>query len=496
MSGALHTILALSALSKAQASQTDTARSTLTVAMSIEPSSLDPTIAAPVSVGMVTWSNIFEGLVTIDRQGKIQPQLATEWAISPNGLTYTFKLRENVHFHNGIAFEAAVAKFSLDRARSPQSLNPQKRFFTHIDRIEAPDPRTLVIHLKSRNSSLLYWLGWPASVIVEPDSAQTNALNPIGTGPFRFDNWNHGKTIVLAANENYWGPDTIQLKSVTFIFESNASALANALRSRDIDVVPEFPTPDLVGGLQNDTALKTVIGVTEMKVIAGMNNARKPFDDLHVRQALMMAVDRDAIIDGAWGGLGTPIGSHYTPNDRAYRDLTGIYPYDPKKAKALLAQAGHPKGFAFTMKVPQMPYAVRCSEILQAAFAEIGVTMRIQPIVFPEDWTREVFERADYDMTIIAHAEPMDIGMFAQENCYLNYHNPDFDTLIDDIEQAVDEHQQNSLYLDAQTMLAKDVPALFLFALPKIGIWNAKVKGLWENEPMSSDVMADVYWDN
>ncbi|WP_139317514.1 ABC transporter substrate-binding protein [Rhizobium oryziradicis] len=506
LNGMMQSIVAVTMVTRAQANpaaprqtslaQTSLPRTSLNIAMSLEPPVLDPTASAPVSVGKVTWKNIFEGLVTIDRHGKIQPQLATEWTISPDGLIYTFQLREGVVFHNGRALDASVAKFSLDRARAPHSMNPQRQFFKEIDWVETKGPLTLIIHLKRRNSSLLYWLGWPASVIVAPDSAETNALTPIGTGPFQFSQWNKGKTLELIANEQYWNRSEIALKTVTFHFIDNPILLANALRSGEIDAVPEFNTPDPVAQLQRDASLKVVIGVTEMKVIAGLNNARKPFNDLRVRQALMMAVDRSTIIDGGWDGLGTEIGSYYTPNDRAYRDLTGVYPYDPVKSKGLLAAAGYPDGFTFTAKIPQMPYAAQSAEILQAAFAEVGVTMKIRTVLFPDVWTREVFDDADYDMTIMAHAEPMDIGLFAQQKNYFKYYNPAFNALIDAIEQTTDEKEQDRLYGEAQTLLATDLPALFLFALPKIGVWNAKLQGMWENEPVASIALSHVRFED
>ena len=124
------------------------ARTSVVIGMSIEPAGLDPTAAAPVAIGQVTWQNIFEGLVRIDRDGKIEPQLAKSWTISPDGLTYSFALQTDVTFHDGEAFDAASAKFTLDRARGASSTNPQKQFFTVIESIEAPDPATLVLHLK------------------------------------------------------------------------------------------------------------------------------------------------------------------------------------------------------------------------------------------------------------------------------------------------------------------------------------------------------------
>src|SRR5690606_23666602 len=134
----------------------------------------------------------------------------------------------------------------------------------------------------------------------------------------------------------------------------------------------------LMQSFDGDERLVTAAGDTELKVVAGMNNTRKPFDDQRVRQALMMAIDRGMIVEGAWSGFGTPTGSHYTPNDPGYIDLTGAYPYDPEKARALLAEAGYENGLSFTIKAPQMAYAQRASQIMQAMFAEIGVTMNIE----------------------------------------------------------------------------------------------------------------------
>jgi len=472
-------------------------KTSLVLGMSVEPQGLDPTVSAPVAIGQVTWQNIFEGLVAIDKDGKIVPQLAKSWEISGDGLIYTFKLQQGVKFHDGEDFDSAVAKFALDRARGPESTNGQKRFFAAIDTIDTPDKQTLVLKLKERNGSLLYWLGWPASVMVGTQSAANDKTTPIGTGPFKFVSWTKGDRVELVANPGYWNTQTkLGLDKVTFRFIADAQAQAAALKSGDVDAFPEFAAPEMMEGFKEDTKLVTVIGNTELKVVAGMNNTRKPFDDKRVRQALMMAIDRSTVIDGAWSGFGTAIGSHYTPNDRGYIDLTGTYPYDPEKAKALLAEAGYPNGFTFTIKTPQMPYAPRSAEIMQAMFAEIGVTMTIEPTEFPAKWVQDVFKGTDYDMTIVAHAEPMDIEIYARDPYYFNYKNPAFTDTIKKIELTADTVEQEKLYGEAQKILADDVPALFLFVMPKLGVWNAKLKGLWESEPIPSNVLTDVHWED
>ncbi|MGN7294139.1 ABC transporter substrate-binding protein [Rhizobium sp. SAFR-030] len=467
----------------------------LTLGMAVEPAGLDPTIAAPVAIGQVTWQNIFEGLTTIDRQGKVQPQLAESWSIAPDGLTYTFKLRPGVKFHDGEAFDASVAKFSIDRARGADSVNPQKRYFAAIDTVEAPDAGTLVLKLKQPAGSLLYWLGWPSSVIVAPKSADNNKTTPVGTGPFKFAGWAKGSKVDLAKNADYWNAAAAaKLENATFRFIADPQAQAAALKAGDVDAFPEFGAPELIESFKDDPRLATVIGNTELKVVAGMNNARKPFDDKRVRQALMMAIDRPSLVEGAWSGFGTSIGSHYTPNDRGYIDLTGTHPYDVEKAKALLAEAGYPDGFAFTMKAPQMAYAQRSSQMLQAMLAEIGVTMTIETTEFPAKWVADVFKGGNFDMTIVAHAEPMDIDIYARDPYYFGYKNPAFNEILKKVEATADASEQETLYGEAQKILADDVPALFLFVMPKLGVWDKKVQGLWENEPIPSNVLSEVHW--
>ena len=471
-------------------------KTSVTIGMSVEPTGLDPTIAAPVAIGQVTWQNIFEGLTTVDRDGKVQPQLAESWDISADGLTYTFKLRSGVTFHDGEVFDSSVAKFAIDRARGENSVNPQKRYFETIEAVETPDPQTLVLKLGKPTGSLLYWLAWPSSSMVGSKSADANKTTPVGTGPFRFVNWAKGDKVELARNPDYWDDAVeVKLETALFRFMSDPQAQAAALKAGDVDAFPEFAAPELMQSFDGDERLVTVVGDTELKVVAGMNNTRKPFDDKRVRQALMMAIDRNMIVEGAWSGFGTPIGSHYTPNDPGFVDLTGTYPYDPERARALLAEAGYANGLSFTIKAPQMAYAQRTSQIMQAMFAEIGVTMNIETTEFPAKWVSDVLKAADYDMTIVAHAEPMDIDIYARDSYYFNYDNAAFNDVLDKVQQTSDPAGQAALYGEAQKILADDVPALYLFVMPKLGVWDRKLKGLWENEPIPSNVLTEVYWE-
>ncbi|WP_319518954.1 ABC transporter substrate-binding protein [uncultured Martelella sp.] len=471
------------------------ARNDLVIGMGIEPTGLDPTAAAPVAIGQVVWQNLFEGLVAITEAGEIVPQLATGWTISDDGLTYTFDLRDGVTFQNGAAFNAETAKFSIDRIIADDSVNPQKALYSAIKSVDAPDDGTLVLHLSQPAYDLLYWLGFPAAVMVEPKSEPTNATDPVGTGPFAFSEWRKGNQVTLAAYPDYWG-DKPALENITFRFIADPQAQAAALNAGGVDAIPEFGAPELVSQFETKKDFAVVPGTTGMEVVAGMNNAKPPFDDRRVRRALMMMIDRQAIVDAANSGFGTPIGSHFSPSDAGYEDLTGVLPYDPEAAKALLAEAGYPDGFSFTMKVPNRAYAERAAEIMQAYFAQGGVTAMIETSEFPATWIQDVFKDTNYDMTIIGHAEPLDIGIYARHPYYFNYDNADFDATMAAIARATSEDERLNGYMQAQDILAEDVPALFLYAWPKIGIWKAGLEGMWTNEPVPSNDVTEARWSD
>ncbi len=469
------------------------AKTTLVVGMPIEPPGMDPTIAAPVAIREVTWVNLFEGLVRIDREGKVQPLLARSWEVSPDGRTYTFRLQTGVKFHDGTGFDASDVKFAFDRARAPTSTNAQKQIFAPIDTIETPDPATVVIKLKEASGNFLYYLGWGDAVVVAPETAENNKANPVGTGPFRFKSWTRGDRVELVRNPDYWQRDKVKLESVTFRFISDPQAQVAALRAGDIDAFPNIGAPELFADLKKDQRFTAVAGNTEGETVAGLNNTRKPFDDPRVRRALLHAIDRKALIEGAYSGFGQPIGSHFSPNHPAFVETTGVVPYDPAKAKALLKEAGH-SNLSLTIKTPQMAYASRSAELMAAMLSEVGVELKIVPTEFPAKWIEEVFRNKDFDMTIVSHTEPLDIDIYARDNYYFNYKNEKLKAAVAEAGRTTDEKARFAKYAEAQKILAEDVPALFLFQLPKLGVWNAKLKGLWENSPIPSNDVTEAYW--
>ena len=304
------------------------AKSDITLAMQLEPPHLDPTSAAAGAIDSVLYSNVFEGLTRFASDGSIIPGLAQSWVISDDGLTYTFKLAEGVTFHDGTTMDAEDVKFSLDRARAEDSANAQKALFASIADVEAVDASTVKITLSAPNGSLLFNLAWGDAVIVAPESIENIKQAPVGTGAFKFANWVQGDNITLEKNADYWGTPA-KLDKVTFKFISDPTAAFAAVMAEDVDVFAGYPAPENVPQFEADPRFQVIVGNTEGETILSTNNKMPPFDNVKVREAMAHAIDRQAIIDGAMFGLGTPIGTHFAPHNPDYVDLTADSAYDP-----------------------------------------------------------------------------------------------------------------------------------------------------------------------
>jgi peptide/nickel transport system substrate-binding protein len=485
-------ILAATALALASTTAALAARTDLVLGIPLEPPSLDPTAEAAAAVDEVLYANVFEGLTRIDAKGQVLPALAESWTVSDDGKTYTFKLHTGVKFHDGTDFNADDVVFSLDRARGEKSTNAQKALFAQIDTVTATDPATVTVTLKQPQGSFLYNMGWGDAVIVAPESADNNKASPVGTGPFKLDNWAKGSSITLVKNPDYWG-EPVALDKAEFRIVPDAAAAIPAILSGDVQALPNYNVGDALAQVQADPRFKVVIGATEGETVLSTNNKKPPFDNLKVRQAIAHALDRKAIIDGASSGLGVPIGSHFSPANAAYVDLTGTYPHDVEKAKALLKEAGFEGGIKATLKLPPVGYARDGGQIIAAQLREVGIELEIIPVEWAQ-WLEQVFKGKDYDLSIVSHTEPNDIGIYARKDYYFQYDNPAFDKVMAELDVTADEAKRNELYKQAQKILADDAVNGWLFELPKVGIWDAKVEGLWENSPIQANDLTKVKW--
>jgi ABC-type transport system substrate-binding protein/ABC-type dipeptide/oligopeptide/nickel transport system permease component len=467
-------------------------RDRLVLGLPLEPPNLDPTSGAAAAVDEVVYGNVFEGLTRITQNGTVAPALAESWEISPDGLTYVFHLRRGVTFHDGSAFDASDVKFSLDRISAETSTNAQKALFEPIRAVEVIDPATVRLTLAHPVSALPTLLAWGDAVIVAPESASTNASNPIGTGPFRLFNWRRGASLELRRNPTYWGPAP-RLKSVEFRFISDPTAAFSAMSAGDIDAFPNYPAPENVAQFQRDPRFRVVIGASEGKVILGINNRNPPLNDVRVRRAISYAIDRKALIEGAMFGFGQPIGSHYSRQAPGYVDLTGLYPHDVARARRLLTEAGYPDGIDLTLRLPPRPYARRGGEVLAAQLGEAGVRVKIENLEWAQ-WLDQVFKRHQFDLTIVEHVEPMDYDIYARDDYYFGYHSVAFDSLIDQLGRATDDATRLRLQGEVQRRIAEDAVNGFLLQSSRIGIWKSDLQGLWINAPIAANVVSGAYF--
>jgi peptide/nickel transport system substrate-binding protein len=348
-----------------------------------------------------------------------------------------------------------------------------------------------VVTLKRPTGGFLVDMGTVDAVMVSPVSAAGNKTNPIGTGPYKLARWAKGDRVELVRNPTYWGQQP-PISRVAFRFIADPSAAAAAVMAGDVDAFPMYPAPETLDQFRTDTRFHVQIGTTSGKTIMSLNNTRKPFDDIRVRRALAYAIDRKALVE-ALGNYGTPIGSHEVPADAGYIDLTGMYPHDVAKAKALLKEAGIKPGFTMTISLPPPTYARRGGEVIAAMLAEAGITAKLVPIEWAQ-WLDVVFKQSDFDATIISHVENGDIGIYARDKYYFNYHNAEFNMLYKQYAESNDPATRLGLLGALQLKLAEDEPNVFLFALAKVGVWNSRLRGLWPNEPIFANVVSEMSW--
>ena len=462
------------------------------IGLQLEPPHLDPTSAAAGAIDQVLYANVFEGLTRFGPDGSVQPGLAASWTISDDGLSYTFQLREGVTFHDGTTFEASDVVFSLDRARAEDSTNAQKALFAGIESVEALGDSSVRIDLAAPQGNFLFNLAWGDAVMVAPESIGDIKNLPIGTGAFRFEQWRRGDQISLSRNADYWG-EPASLEAATFKFISEPTAAYAAMLAGDIDAFYSYPAPENLAQFERDPRFTVLSGNTEGETILAMNNQQAPFDDIRVRKAVSHAIDRQAIIDGAMFGYGTPIGSHFAPHNPDYVDLTANAAFDPALARDLLAQAGYAEGFSTTLKLPPPSYARRGGEIIAAQLREVGIEAEISFLEWAQ-WLEQVFRGYDYGLTIVSHTEPMDINIYARPDYYFQYDNPDFQALIETLAVESDPAARSTLLAQAQTTIAEDFVNGYLFQLALTSVVDAKLQGIWKDAPTQAVDLTGVRW--
>jgi peptide/nickel transport system substrate-binding protein len=468
------------------------AKDSVTIGVTLEPPGLDPTTKPAAAIGEIVHYNVFEGLTKINEDFSVTPLLADSWEFSKDLKTLTFTLKKGVKFQDGEPLTSGSVKFSFERYGAKDSTNKDKAFFASIQSIDASDPGKVTLHFAGPSFAALTHLGYNTAVIIDEKSAGDEANHPVGTGPYKLASWNKGASLTLDAWDGYRDPAKIAIKHATFKFISDPAAEAAAVLSGDVDAFPRIAITAL-DQFKGDTRFQVLIGGTEGKTILAINNRKGPLADLKVRQAIAYALDRKAIIDGASNGIGAPIGSHLTPNDPGYVDLTGQYPHDPAKAKALLQAAGVKTPLQLTMTLPPAPYARPGGEVIAAELAEVGIEAKIENVEWAQ-WLSNVYANHNFDLTIISHVEPLDIDIYANPNYYFGYDSKAFQDIIKKWYAAPDLAAYKQALVEAQHKLADDSVNGFLFQLPNQVVADAKLQGLWKNAPIFVNDLSAMSW--
>ncbi len=473
--------------------QAQRSKDSAVLAMTLEPPGLDPTAGAASAIAEITLYNIYETLTRIGSDGRTAPLLAESWSVSGDLRKWTFKLRRGVSFHNGEPLAAATVKFSFERAADKAGTNKDRATFANIERIDTPQTDEVVLHLKNGDPDLLFKLGQATAIIVEPKSAAGNTTQPVGTGPYKLDNWTKGSAVALVRWDSHRQARGVKLRRVTMRFISDPAAQVAALLSGDVDAFPRVSAARSLKAFETNKKFQVLVSGSRAKTILAINHKRKPLDDVRVRRAIAAAIDRKAVIEGAADGFGVPIGSYYVPGAPGYIDTTALNAYDLAKARALLHQAGVALPLELTMKLPPTPYARQGGEVIAAMLDKVGIRARIENVEWAQ-WLSGVYGQKAYDLTLISHVEPLDFGNFARPNYYWGYESAEFNALWARVQATIQPEERNRLMAEAQALVARDAVSAYLYQPTWITVANARLKGLWKDMPLFVNDLAALSW--
>ena len=447
-----------------QTGSTDAVANEITVGIAQDlDDSLDPHLAVAAGTKEVMF-NVFEGLMKPTSTGDLTPAVAESYTVSEDRLTYTFTLREGVKFHNGDDVTAEDVVYSITRcAAATETGIVQVEAFSVIQNIAAVDERTVTITIAEPSNEFISYM---TTAILPADYDQQDTA-PVGTGPFKFVSRAAQDNIILEKFDEYWGTPAY-LDKVTFKIMENADSLVMSLQSGAIDLCSHL-TSTQVAQLGGDFYVAE--GTMNLVQALYLNNAEKPFDDVRVRQALCYAVDKQGIIDLAFDGYGSPIGSSMYPAFGKYFDesLTNYYTKDVEKAKSLLADAGYPNGFEMTITVPSnyQPH-IDTAQVLVEQLKEIGVTAKIELVEWGT-WVSDVYAGRQFQSTVVGvDASTMTaralLERFTSDYAknFINYNNADYDALFQQALVTYDDGEQTAIYKAMEKNLTENAANVYI----------------------------------
>ena len=444
---------------------------------------------------------IVETLVTFPEEStQIVPGLAESWTISKDGLQYTFKLRRGITFHDGTPLNAEAVKFSIERQINPN--HPAYKlgkypfanfFFGNVKAVEVLSEERVAFLLNEARASFIAVLAQGAASIVSPTAVMKwgpdYPTHPVGTGPFRFASWDRGQRVVLEKNPTYW-KYPVKVERVIYRPIVEDQARLTELLTGTLDVIVGVPA-DFVSQLEQNAKITLLKQVGAHVWYLGMNNQKKPFDDKRVRQALNYAVNKDAIVKDVLKGTGAASRGPVLPGTWGADPALKPYPYDPERAKKLLAEAGYPSGFSTTLWVPEsgsgMQAPVAMSTVMQSNLKAVGVNVSLQTMEWGAYLAKlRTKEQELFALSWMAGTEDPDMVMYpllhssqwtpVGPNRAL-YKNARFDTLLQQARLTTDQAKRAQLYREAQRVLVDDAPWVFVDHEIQIAALSKRVQG-------------------
>lgn len=439
--------------------------------------SLDPHVAVAAGTEEVLF-NIFEGLVKPDKDGNLTDAVAESHTISEDGKVYTFVLRDGVKFHNGNAVTAEDVKYSIDRCADTSNGEPLVSAFSNIESVNIADDKTIEVVLKESDTEFLAYM----TEAIEPKDYQDQASHPIGTGPFEFVSRSPQENIVVKKFADYWG-EPAHLDEVEFKIVADADTIVTNLKGGSIDMFQRLTSTQAA---ELSDGFRIEEGTMNLVQALYLNNAKEPFNNKKVRQALSYAVNPQEIIDMIADGKGTEIGSSMFPAFGKYYDesLKDIYEPDVEKAKKLLAEAGYPDGFKMTITVPSnyQPH-IDTAQVIVEELKQIGVEAKIQPIEW-DSWLSDVYADRNFESTVVGvDASAMTARALLERftstssKNFINYNNPEYDKLFTEARTSTDDDKQVELYKKMEKLLAEDAANVYIQDMANLVAVNDKFDG-------------------
>ncbi|WP_416411193.1 glutathione ABC transporter substrate-binding protein [Pantoea sp. App145] len=457
----------------------------LHISMYADITGLDPHDTSD-NVSYSVQSGIFERLFQFDAQMKLQPWLATSYTSNDSATEFTLTLRKGVTFQDGTPFDAEAVKANLDRLADQTKGLKRNSLYKMIQKVTVLAPDQVKVELNQSFGAFINTLAHPSAVMWSPailkqypDEAQLR-LHPVGTGPFKFVDWQPGKAVTLTKYDGYWQKGWPKVDNVTFSPSPEDATRVAALKSGQVDAIWPLPS-DLISTVQNDSKLAIQRDPSIYLYYMAINTQHKPLADLRVRQAINYAIDRNLWLKVAFAGMGKPATSAIPEGVQFYQKQSDPnYRYAPDEAKALLKAAGYPNGLDLKLWTTNATASVRAAQFLKAQLATVGIRVTVTPMDSgtrnAKLWGVKDPKQAEFDLyyggwsTSTGDADWALRPLYATESWVPTsynvsyYSNPAVDKAIAGGLATADPAKRGVAYAEAQKLLWKDAPVAFLGA--------------------------------